>query len=760
MNGPAQRLLSAARYAFLVIFAILIGSTASAFLALNEVQDRIRIRIPENTIWAAAQGEIELGRLLAQLAPLAAGARQEQADTPLVMQFDLLWSRVGLFRSGALGQALVLEPGLAQVFADYSAALEKADSHLKDAANGDASAARSMLELLSPHRETIRKLTMASLNNDRRERELLANNHDLLQKQVSRFGAAAAVLLCVMLIYLIYGERRARHLLSASELAHQQIEEARTRSEKQAGQMKLLARKATAASQAKSEFLAMMSHDIRTPLTAIIGLSEIMERQEPDEEKRKRVNVILKASEGLLSLINDILDLTRLEAGKLRLEPSEFSPAGLVREIMDVTEILARRNGNTIAVEIDPRLPAAMIGDSDRIRQVLMNLVGNANKFTRHGDVHVRITCEGRRDSKARVRFLVSDTGEGIAQDLQRRLFQPFEQGENSRAAHGGSSGLGLAISERLVRLMGGTMDVNSTPGAGSAFSFVVELGIGAASSAVPVEAERAGTLDLTGRKVLVVDDTPASLMVAETMFANFGADVTAAGGGREAVALAAQNAFDMVVLDVQMPGMDGPAAMKVIREEGASRDAVFVALTAQSFPRDRARLLRAGFDVYVSKPVRMKDIEAALSGRFGPAVPQPDLVQEKAQDAASAARDALDLDFIRTMNEDIGSGTMRTLVNQVEAEVEAGLDRLSELAAAEHPDGEGVRKAAHKLAGLFGQFGLSGASRLARAIEADASHGISEAQADQLVSAARDGLQALRQYLRAQDDTHAGIAA
>ena len=160
MNGPAQRLLSAARYAFLVIFAILIGSTASAFLALNEVQERIRFRIPENTIWAAAQGEIELGRLLAQLAPLAAGAGQEQAGTPLVTQFDLLWSRVGLFRSGALGQALVLEPGLAQVFADYSAALENADSHLKDAANGDASAARSMLELLSPHRETIRKLTM------------------------------------------------------------------------------------------------------------------------------------------------------------------------------------------------------------------------------------------------------------------------------------------------------------------------------------------------------------------------------------------------------------------------------------------------------------------------------------------------------------------------------------------------------------------------------------------------------------------------
>ncbi len=503
----------------------------------------------------------------------------------------------------------------------------------------------------------------------------------------------------------------------------------------------------------------MMSHDIRTPLNAIIGLSEIMSREETDNRKRGLLDTMMRASEGLLALINDILDLTRLEAGKLVLAPVAFSPAELVHEVMDVTAVLASQNRNTVSVDLDPALPEMMTGDRDRIRQVLMNLVGNANKFTVNGSVAIRIACAGKQDGKALVRFAVSDSGKGISEDLRQRLFQPFEQGEASGLTKSGSSGLGLAISERLVRLMGGSISLESKPGEGSTFSFDIRLGMADAIKRGRDRVIDHPVLDLTGRRVLVVDDTPASLLVARTMFANFGAQVVSAQGGEEAVALGRAQAFDLVVLDVQMPGVDGPTAMKLMRQEGASQHAVIAALTAQSFPRDRARLLASGFDAYISKPVRMRDIEAALaplmkSSMAGDlAIPEAVMAPEQ-----ETAEGILDEAFLATMREDVGDETMLLLLNKVETEVEGCLARIE--ASAEPANGEELRQAAHKLAGLSGQFGLMAAHAAARSLEEGSANGVNGNEAARLADLARTGLRALRLHLHQPDLNHTDKAA
>ena len=754
-----SRFLTAARYFVLLCLGVLLASTANAYFALTEVQERITYRIPENTIWAATQAEVELARTLALLAPRSAGLAPDEY-LPLSNQFDLLWSRATLYQAGVLADGVRADPELAKTYADFLSALKAADALLASASAGDRKAAAQMRDLLVPHKASLRKLTMASLKSDRAERQMLAQDHELLQQQLSHFGTAAAILLSLMLGYLFVSERRARFHLAYANKVRAHLEEARERADKQAEQMRLLARKATTASQAKSDFLAMMSHDIRTPLNAIIGLSDIMEKEETDPHKRKHISTVLRASEGLLSLINDILDLTRLEAGKLRLEPAEFSPVDLVHEVVEVTGVLAARNRNRVSVQVNQDMPERMIGDRDRIRQVLMNLVGNANKFTRNGDVMIALDCAGERNGNGLVRFAVSDNGEGISEGLRRRLFQPFEQGENSRATHGGSSGLGLAISDRLVRLMGGRIVVDSTPGFGSVFTFDIELAVAGPETTIDEDAGANIRLDLTGRSVLVVDDTAASLLVAETMFARFGAAVDTAICGEEAVELGLSKAYDLVILDVQMPGMDGPSAMKAMKRDGASAGAMFVALTAQSFPRDRARLIKAGFDAYVAKPVRMRDIELAL----GPLVngrSRGGSAQGAATQSASAPEEDeahLDAGFLQSMQEDVGEATMRHLVNQVESEVELCIGRLEEASAAFN--GEDVRKAAHKLAGLLGQFAMTKAALLARDLENAAGEDIGIDDISETIAASRNGIRALRAHLHGQTINHEDKAA
>ena len=764
MTGVGNTIRVAVRLCFLAVFALAIGFTVNAWRDLKDVQDRIRYRIPENTIWAATQSEIELSRMLSELAPLAYGAKSVDGRK-LALQFDLMWSRAMIYNKGTLAEAIRQDREQSKIYAAYFAALEASDDILDEVVAGKADAAARMLAILSPHRDKLRSLTLESLNTDRIERETLSADNDLLQTQLSRFGAASIVLLILLLVYLIHSERRARHLLEDANQSRSSLLREREHSEAQAERMKLLARKATTASGAKSEFLAMMSHDIRTPLNAIIGLSELLLKQKEQGEESRMLGTILRASEGLLTLINDILDLTRLEAGKLPLKLGAFSLATLAQDVAEVAAVLAKENGNRMQVIIDPSLPETMVGDSDRIRQVLLNLVGNANKFTTNGDVDLSMEAAGPVGETCTVRFAVSDNGSGISAKMQEKLFQPFEKGENAQNVRAGSTGLGLAISERLVQLMGGSIRFESAQGNGSVFSF--DLVLENAGVSQPVAADHcvaiSSSVDFSGKEVLIADDVPANLMVARKMFETFGARISVAESGQGAISLGRAKRFDLVVLDVQMPGTDGVAAMQALRSEGPCRDAVFIALTAQSFARDRKRLLNAGFDHYLGKPVRLAEIAELLaeisntrlvSGLVDDSSETPALeldVEEISPanpegDAQADAGSYLDIDFLSELIEDLDHDTLIALINQVHNEMDTSLPVLKQGVIAGQD--EDVRKTAHKIAGLLDQFGMSAAAQSARNIEHSPAPASNGQEVELLMTLSRIGLNALRDHV------------
>lgn len=755
------------RVAFLAAFALAIGFTSKTWFELGDVQERMRYRVSENTIWAATQSEMELSRMLSLLAPQAFGG-QPVAGPLLARQFDRMWNRAMVYNGGALAEAIRNNETQYRIYKAYFAALEASDDMLEAVVKGDAKTAASMFETLAPHAETLRSLTLESLNVDRREREALSADNDLLQNQLSQFGAASIVLLVMLLVFLIRAERRSRHLLEDANQSRSSLMLEREHSQAQAQRMKMLARKATAASGAKSEFLAMMSHDIRTPLNAIIGLSELLLKdREPGEESRM-IGTILRASEGLLTLINDILDLTRLEAGKLPLKLDAFSPRILAQDVLEVASVLAEKNGNQMLVTIDPAVPASLLGDSDRIRQVLLNLVGNANKFTTHGKVELRMDCtspvEDRDAASCKLRFLVSDTGSGISGEMQEKLFQPFEKGENARHVRGGSTGLGLAISERIVKLMGGHIGFSSEEGKGSVFSFELELDLIGSMKEVmqKKQTDKAAIADLSGRKILIADDVPANLMVARKMFETFGADISTAAGGEEAINLGRQEWFDLVVLDVQMPGTDGVAAMQALRREGVNPGAVYIALTAQSFARDRKRLLDVGFDHYLGKPVRLAEIAGLLENvhhgsqetdrvQQAQSAPLP-MAEERDGPENAAGNEAirqpapLNIPFIEDLLEDMDYQTFNTLISQVHNEMDNVLPELEH--GIELGEDEAVRKAAHKIAGLLDQFGVSAAAHSARTIELSPAPASAGDEVETLIALSRHGLNALREMI------------
>ncbi len=373
---------------------------------------------------------------------------------------------------------------------------------------------------------------------------------------------------------------------------------------------------ARAASAAKSEFLAHMSHEIRTPLNAVLGLAQLLARDPLTPEQGTLVKHIQEAGDALLAILDDILDLSKIEAGRLRLEQRPFTLNQLLSKIDSLMLPNAQARGLVLRIDTPAKPIGALLGDPLRLDQVLLNLVSNAIKFTDQGMVWVRIRVIAADSQRLRLRFEVEDTGIGIEPHLLPRLFQPFSQLDEGTNRRYGGTGLGLAISKHLVELMGGIIGVESTPGRGSRFWFEVPLArvpetLPAKTSPQPPPAN---ALRLAGRHFLVVDDSTINREVVERFLKKEGAEVIAAADGQQAIqTLSLRPAFDAVLMDIRMPVMDGLTAASKIREELGLRDLPIIALTAGVMAEEQAAIRAAGFNDFLAKPIDLEQLITCL---------------------------------------------------------------------------------------------------------------------------------------------------
>jgi signal transduction histidine kinase/DNA-binding response OmpR family regulator len=470
---------------------------------------------------------------------------------------------------------------------------------------------------------------------------------------------------------------------------------------------------ATAASKAKSDFLAVMSHEIRNPLTAVLGMADLLAPLELPERARGYVQAIGTSGRHLLAIVNNLLDLSRIEAGALALERIDFPLDGILEQVRSLMAPQAAERGLGLSIEADASAPPVVRGDPTRLTQVLLNLVGNAIKFTPKGGVRVKVTSRPVEEDQSRFRFEVHDNGIGIPPDKQSALFVAFSQVESRTARVYGGTGLGLAISKHLVEAMGGTIGVESAPYRGSVFWFEIPLEVG--SREAVVEKVPLGSAPASPLRVLIVEDVRVNRELLGEMLSRQGHEAAFAAHGADAVMLVARERFDVVLMDIQMPVMDGLEATRRIRDlDPPAGDVPVVGLTANVMEEERRRYLEAGMNTCLPKPVAWPNLFAAIAEvTAGRASAAP---QASPQGAECSALPLVDTFTVGVAAKAGSEG----LLERVIEDAERSCDRLRALAS----DPRELLQELHKLKGTAGLFGLYRIT----------------AAADELRAAARDG--------------------
>ncbi len=630
----------------------LIAGTAFLFLNLNERQRAITESVREDAMWAVFQTDREASRLIEALYRAQADPSSENLQS-VSLRFDLVYSRGKLLNDGHFAEKFTTAGDL-NTYATSAQHAILAMAKVIDPLLGDDTRLRAALPQLMDLAQALREeTTQLVIATNRTQDVLRVSERDLASAGYRRLatGVLFMTLVFVSIVALQFAQLA---LISKTKrkLRHLSLRNARS------------AKAAQAASDAKSRFLATMSHEIRTPLNGIIGAADLLQDTALSDEQKKRVSTIRNSGNLLLDVITDILDYSKLEADAVTYS---YAPVYLpdVAALLDAA-MRPRAEEAGLSFEID--FPACeVIADGARVRQVLVNLIGNAIKFTRDGGIGIT----GEVKDGATLRLAVSDTGMGIPLEHQDRLFKDFSQLDATASRPFSGTGLGLAISKRIVSDMGGAIGLTSNPGKGS--QFWIELPVSEVNwtyrSPTAQQATPLALPDVFEGQVLVVEDSEVNREVATAMLKRLGVTTATARNGKEALVLLGGCRFDLVLMDVQMPVMDGITATKKIREMGLSLPVV--GLTANAFEEDRTKGLKAGMDDYLTKPITANRLKAVLARYTGDSRTQPPTPE--------GADDLLDNRHVASIVEHTGRDVFLKMLGKLQADVDAAAIALKE---------------------------------------------------------------------------------
>ena len=501
---------------------------------------------------------------------------------------------------------------------------------------------------------------------------------------------------------------------------------------------------AEVANRAKSEFLANMSHEIRTPLNAIIGLGTLLTKDLRGDKEKACLAKITGAARQLLQIINDILDLSKIEAGRLDLEANDFEPEAMLNSTLELVRQQAEEKGLALSVDCEG-LPPRVRGDALRLSQIILNFASNAVKFTPQGQIDVRARVQSAERDQLRVRFEVTDTGIGLDESQCVRVFQPFEQADRSTTRRYGGTGLGLAISRRLTELMSGTIGVQSTPGRGSTFWIEVPLqsrpAVARQQAIDPGHtAARSDVSRLRGRHILLAEDNPINREVAVAILRGCGATIDTAENGQEAVDMANATRYDLVLMDMQMPVMDGITAARLLRSRDEFRDLPILAMTANAFAEDRRRCIDAGMNDHIPKPVEPGVLCEKIARWLPPVAPTADLATASATelfnppynvDHGNHGDPLAGLAAVHELDVEAGLqyalGEQQVYLGLLRLFAESGYGKLLQ-ASIDAADADAVRRIAHSIKGSAATIGATALSEAAAELETRITRGSPDA--------------------------------
>ncbi len=582
------------RFKLVAMITLLLFAAALVVAALAAWrQDNLTQSLREDTAWVAYKLDRDAVQLLNHLLTATRGPLSPVAQDNLNLRFELLYSRMTLLREGEVSSLLKNISHAATLLADIQQQLDRLDPMIEP---HESRVQLSVIDL-ETELQALTRLTerfVIAINgylaeSATEERALLRMLYKLLMSLLA--GMSFAVLLVI--VFLVREMRESAAARREQELLSHQLE--------------VTAQQAQAANHAKSDFLAMVSHEIRTPLNGVIGMSELLRESADPEQIEDYARTIHESGNQLLAMINEILDFSKIEAGHLTLDTAPIALQPLLDSVISLFEPRAIAKGLLLTLQVDAQVPAWVMMDAGRLRQILLNLIANAIKFTDHGEVaisvHATHTC---------LTFEVTDTGCGLSEQQQGLLFEPFQQADETIARRYGGTGLGLAICKRLIDAMQGRLGVRSATAQGSTFWFELPL-VEATPDNTPFPVEPAQ--DFTGTSLLLVEDNATNRKVAIGLLSRLGCDVVCAENGRDALTLASTQQVHLIFMDVQLPDMDGIQVTQKLRSQGGWLATVpIVAMTAGGVGDDRQRCLAAGMSDYITKPLSLLTLGHVLS--------------------------------------------------------------------------------------------------------------------------------------------------